>query len=669
MRTFLVLVLAAAAVHAGGGPETTLVVVNAGSPVSRQVAHESASPRDNPGQIMLYIDTVPHFGVVDVDTFLSELWGPVQDRLKATGLLGRVDCIAWSADFPYAVDFRKRLPEGGGGQGIGVKASLTGATFLVRQIEAGEEFWDLSANPWYGVRLGGAARPATSEERGHAMRAAGAMRAKRYEEAVEAFRAVLATYEEAPQLWYNLACCLALLDRADEAFEALDKAAAQGFNNADHAAGDGDLAKLRGDARWAAALERIRKAPAPGMRFDVLESRGYASADHEGACLSVMLAYTGPQGNGLDEILGYLRASASADGKKPDGTVYFCRNDDIRSRTREPFFAGTIALLKERGRKAEIVEGTLPDGRADVVGAVVGRAGFDWGRSKAVMRPGALCDHLTSFGAHFDTPGQTKLTEFLRHGCAGATGTVQEPLALHQKFPHPAVHVFYADGCSLAEAFTRSLSGPYQTLIVGDPLARPFATFEALTVDEPPAPWKGTVEIGAKATGAIGRFELWVDGRFVSEKKVLPGGERVALSLENPALDDGHHEVRVVAVAAHPVATRSYSKIHATVDNHGRTAKNRSGSSGKLVYPSNFGSWTIVAPGASSFELWQGSRVVARGDTGDLGSVSTRDLGPGRLALVPRAVWPDGTAARGEAYVVDRGCVFVVEPDQTLGIR
>ena len=42
------------------------------------------------------------------------------------------------------------------------------------------------------------------------------------------------------------------------------------------------------------------------------------------------------------------------------------------------------------------------------------------------MLPGSIADHLTSFAAHFGTSGQTKCTEFIRHGAAGTSGTVAD---------------------------------------------------------------------------------------------------------------------------------------------------------------------------------------------------------------------------------------------------
>ena len=77
---------------------------------------------------------------------------------------------------------------------------------------------------------------------------------------------------------------------------------------------------------------------------------------------------------------------------------------------------------------AEILEGTVPLNRKDVQGVVMGTAVFDWKASGSTILPGAICDNFTSFGGVMTQgAGQTPLSEFLRYGAAGASGTVTEP--------------------------------------------------------------------------------------------------------------------------------------------------------------------------------------------------------------------------------------------------
>ncbi|MEM8736139.1 MAG: hypothetical protein AAGG44_18055, partial [Planctomycetota bacterium] len=66
----------------------------------------------------------------------------------------------------------------------------------------------------------------------------------------------------------------------------------------------------------------------------------------------------------------------------------------------------------------------------------------------------------------------------------GSSGTVVEPYALQAKFPLPTLYVHYARGCSLVESFYQSVTGPYQLLIVGDPLCQPLSHGPKQTIDE-----------------------------------------------------------------------------------------------------------------------------------------------------------------------------------------
>ena len=57
--------------------------------------------------------------------------------------------------------------------------------------------------------------------------------------------------------WYNLACAYARLRRVDDAFRALNRAVDEGLRERRTYEADEDLARLRGDARFSALLERL----------------------------------------------------------------------------------------------------------------------------------------------------------------------------------------------------------------------------------------------------------------------------------------------------------------------------------------------------------------------------------------------------------------------------
>lgn len=617
-RILLVLSLLAAAATAGGGPETTLVVVNAASPVSRRVANEYAKLRDIPPSHLFHLEGVPSLGVVPLDFFLERMWKPIRAYMEAQGIADRIELVEWSADFPYAVDFSKRLG-GSGNQGTGRHASLTGLVYLMRLVEDERVFWNAGqpVNGYFGLGTGrrGPTRRMSEVEFKLLNRAERALSRKGYADAAEAYRELLKTYDQVDTHWYNYACALARSGHPDEAMDALRKSVEHGWKRAGDTIRDPDLASLRDRPdfkRLVEGIAQIRTNPA----------RAFARSD--GHLLSVQLAYTGRWGNSLPEVLAYLRASAKSDGTHPDGTVYICKNKNVRSVAREPFFAGALARLAELGRKAELLDNTvIPQGKTDVIGAVVGTAGFSWAKSKSKFVPGAIAEHLTSFGAHFGTPGQTKITEFLRYGAAGSSGTVQEPLALWQKFPVPFIHAYYAEGLCLAEAFYYGVFNPYQLMVAGDGLARPFATFTKVRAKAPHAPWKGTITIETDAD------ELWVDGRRMD-----------SFTLDTSKLADGHHDVRVVSISDDAIRTRSYAKLDGVVDNHGR----------KVRVDVRKHEVRVAAPGAKECTLREGSRVVARAADGKL---PLDGLVPGPVTLIPEVAYPDGSTYRGAPVELD----------------
>lgn len=91
--------------------------------------------------------------------------------------------------------------------------------------------------------------------------------------------------------------------------------------------------------------------------------------------------------------------------------------------------------------------------------------------------PGALADHLTSFGGALDGhAGQMTALAWIAAGATASHGTTSEPCSHLQKFPHPQVLLLhYAQGESAIEAYWKSVAWPQQGLFIGEPLAAPFA--------------------------------------------------------------------------------------------------------------------------------------------------------------------------------------------------
>ena len=367
------------------------------------------------------------------------------------------------------------------------------------------------------------------------------------------------------------------------------------------------------------------------VRGEVVETNGRRYL------LSTMLGVTSGRGNTLPEVLAYLRRSVTADGTHPDGTIYFVQNDDVRSKVRHERFPDAVSELERLGVAAEILQGTVPLNKSDVQGVVMGTASFNWKASGSTIRPGAICEHFTSFGGVMRSgAGQTPLSEFLRYGAAGASGAVVEPFAIAQKFPSPMIQVHYARGCNLAEAFYQSVWGPYQLLIVGDPLCRPWADIPQVAVAgvKAGASVRGRLSLEPSITSskAVARsFELFVDGVRVATCE--PGK---TLSFDTAKCGDGYHELRVVAIGPPPIESQGRRIIPIQSANHGRKIE------ASLV---GRGPWrvdkpvtiAVRSPGSIGVAAMRGADVVGRinGETGNIEiPANTLGAGPVRIHVI-----------------------------------
>lgn len=100
--------------------------------------------------------------------------------------------------------------------------------------------------------------------------------------------------------------------------------------------------------------------------------------------------------------------------------------------------------------------------------------------------PGAIGDHLTSYGGVLLNSPQMSALNWLEAGATGSYGTVVEPCNYTTKFPDPgSLYPFYFSGESLVESYWKSVAMPSEGIFVGEPLARPWGTkFKALSTGE-----------------------------------------------------------------------------------------------------------------------------------------------------------------------------------------
>ena len=496
-------------VLAGGGPENVLLVVNPQSPASLTIANHFAQLRQIPSTNLLFLPWNPRFETTDVDTFRRQILIPILKTISSRNLSDQIDYIVYSSDFPW---------------GIALDSDFRRFSEDMQRAATAKQ---ASSADKSGTKPGEKQPPVTAQ-------------------------------------WPQFLTPVGSLNGLTYLWQPIVK-------------GGPDYLSMESNWYMRRPIPQQRDAPAAafhGNRQYNQQGEAVASGGWH-YLLSMMLGVTAGRGNSPREVIDYLRRSAAADGTHPRGTIYVMKSGDVRSTVREGLFPAAVRELKQLGVAAEILDGTVPLNRKDVQGVVMGTAVFDWKAAGSTILPGAICDNLTSFGGVMTQgAGQTPLSEFLRSGAAGASGTVTEPYLVNNtfpKFPSPMAQVYYARGCTLAEAFYQSVSGPYQLLLVGDPLCRPWAQIPQVSVTgvKSGAVVRGNLTLYPSATlphgAAADRLELFVDGvRWTACK---PDGN---FSLDTANLADGYHELRVVAVGPRPIESQGRKIIPIQVGNHDR---------------------------------------------------------------------------------------------------
>ena len=161
-------------------------------------------------------------------------------------------------------------------------------------------------------------------------------------------------------------------------------------------------------------------------------------------------------------------------GAPPVQALYVSTSDAARS-VRARLFPPP-GPLRGMGVDVEIERGDTPPAADRVLLYQTGAARLT-GLSGLHFVPGALADHLTSFGGQLDgRSGQTSVLAWIGSGATASYGTVSEPCNHPQKFPHPQLLLLhYLQGSTAIEAYWKSVAWPSQGLFVGEPLAAPYA--------------------------------------------------------------------------------------------------------------------------------------------------------------------------------------------------
>ncbi len=378
-----------------------------------------------------------------------------------------------------------------------------------------------------------------------------------------------------------------------------------------------------------------------------------------------LIGYTGPLGMTADQAIAGLRRTAAADGTKLSGTIYFEANGDIRSTMREAQWPQAKAILDRLGVpwvENRNTPGSTPRDRTDVRGAVVGRASLELPNG-SIYLPGAWADHVTSFGGDFETIGHTKAVEWLKLGVAATSGTVAEPRANPQRFPHTTIHGFVALGLTHGESFAKSVHSPVLLQFFGDLLARPYANLPTVTLPQGPqeqAVVAGPIELMATTLVAPGRparairqQELYIDGKLLQAHP----GDTANFQVDTTRLSDGWHELRIVGISDDSIASAHTLVRHIVVSNNGRSI---SVAERHIVVEAAAVDVPVHVKAGDSqvttVELRHLGRNVATYDaTRQMVRLDATRLafGPDNV-LTPVAVFADGTHTRGQPLRVER---------------
>lgn len=224
----------------------------------------------------------------------------------------------------------------------------------------------------------------------------------------------------------------------------------------------------------------------------------------------------------LDHAKAIVDQGVASDNGFPTQTVLLGESTDPFRNVRYINFDDTIFSARFRTNYS-IVQTNLesPLGLSNLQGYQNGH--YQFTISPNTFVPGAMADSLTSYGGVIFGPNdQTTLLSFINAGASGSYGTVVEPCNYLEKFPAPLNYFYQARGFSLAESYYQSVTNPYQGLVVGEPLAAPFAR-------QPNASWNnlptnarliGTTNLSLQAAGSdaqhpVQQVDVFLDGIYL----------------------------------------------------------------------------------------------------------------------------------------------------------
>lgn len=175
----------------------------------------------------------------------------------------------------------------------------------------------------------------------------------------------------------------------------------------------------------------------------------------------------------LEDARALIDRGVASDGATDPGSAYLVSTDDPFRNIRARSYRDAALMAGDRVR-VEIVRAQQISRKPDVMFYFTGLARVADVETNRFL-PGAVADHLTSFGGDLAGALQMSSLRWLQAGATGSYGTVTEPCNLSAKFPNVGMMMRrYLAGETLIEAYWKSVAMPGQGLFIGEPLARPF---------------------------------------------------------------------------------------------------------------------------------------------------------------------------------------------------
>ena len=631
------------------GPENTLVVVNAESSDSLAIANRYIQLRDIPASNVVYLKNIS----ADKESwstkwFKLRVLTPVLEAMRKRRIENQIDCIAYSAGFPTRISFQAEmktyLQQTGKKYAITQHApwaSITSLTYFHRNAFSDTpNFLELDANHFANPRrMKVLANPFSGADATKYSTAIRQTNSGDYQAAIKSLTELTKKHPQQTSVIYSLARCLALNGQKDKAIAALQRVKSLGFAHRSVITKDAAFIALKSNPAFKQIVNQMEDLPDGLTTTRSFSGQNYWAKNGwvngtqdqgERYLLSSVLAVTGKNQSTLQASLDRLKSSVAADGTAPKGNVYFADHKDPRSRTRKNQFSFAAAELKSLGRSASIGSAIYPKNDSRVIGVTMGSAKPKWPASKSKFLPGAICDNFTSYGAWWEKTGQTQISEFLDAGAAGASGTVYEPYTIAAKIPSARWHAHYARGTTLAESYYQSVTGPFQLLLVGDPLCCPFGKFPEFKItglkDKDTVTKDFVLKFEPQAgSPSIKHFELFYDDIFLS---------RVTSNKIKIAIDDisaGYHEIRIVGVSDAPIVRKRSQKLGFTV-NKGDVSLNLNIENPECILGQSLRA-KVVSSAGGPVVIQQNRRTIASVQSGEYFEIPTSELGIGNTTL------------------------------------